>query len=66
MKTLSDKNEARSSEQIAVKGEAAAALSPEVLTAKRPFVEPEVSVPVDVLETTTFFQNNVEGTNPLP
>jgi len=54
-----------SSEQIAVRGEAAAALSPEV-PAKRPFVEPEVSVPVDVLETTTFFQNNVESVGPLP
>jgi hypothetical protein len=54
-----------SSEQIALHGEAAATLSPEVLT-KRPFVEPEVSVPVDVLETTTFFQNNVESVGPLP
>lgn len=54
-----------SSEQIALQGEAATALSPEVLT-KRPFVEPEVSVPVDVLETTTFFQNNVESIGPLP
>ncbi len=62
---MSEKNEAMSSEQVAVRGEAAASLSPEVLT-KRPFVEPEVSVPVDVLETTTFFQNNVEGTAPLP
>ncbi len=24
---------------------------------KKQFVEPEISVPVDVLETTTFFQN---------
>lgn len=54
-----------SSEQIALQGEAAADLSPEVLT-KRPFVEPEVSVAVDVLETTTFFQNNVESVGPLP
>lgn len=63
---MSEKNEALSSEQIAARGETAAALSPEVLTAKRPFVEPEVSVPVDVLETTTFFQNNVESVGPLP
>ena len=62
---MSDKNEAMSSEQVAVQGEAAATLSPEALT-KRPFVEPEVSVPVDVLETTTFFQNNVESVGPLP
>jgi hypothetical protein len=28
---------------------------------KRPFVEPEVSVPVDVLEATTFFQSATSG-----
>jgi len=61
MKTLSEKNEATTSEQIAGQGEAAAAISPEILTGKRPFVEPEVSVPVDVLETTTFFQNQTES-----
>jgi len=26
------------------------------ITAKKPFVEPEVSVPIDVLEATTFLQ----------
>jgi hypothetical protein len=60
---LSEKNDIKSSEQFDV--EVGAAISPEVLT-KRPFVEPEVSVPVDVLETTTFFQNNVESIGPLP
>jgi len=28
---------------------------------KKPFVEPEVSVPVDVLEATTFFQSATSG-----
>jgi hypothetical protein len=28
---------------------------------KKPFVEPEVSVPVDVLEATTFFQAATSG-----
>jgi len=30
-------------------------------TVKKPFVEPEVSVPVDVLEATTFFQSATSG-----
>lgn len=28
---------------------------------KKPFVEPAISVPVDVLETTTFFQSATSG-----
>lgn len=31
---------------------------------KRPFVEPEVSFPVDVLEATTFFQEADSGITP--
>ena len=35
------------------------------LTSKKPFVEPEISVPVDVLEATTFQQPVTSGsTNP--
>jgi hypothetical protein len=30
-------------------------------SSKKPFVEPEVSVPVDVLEATTFFQAATSG-----
>lgn len=30
-------------------------------TAKKSFVEPEISVPVDVLEATTFFQGLTSG-----
>jgi hypothetical protein len=32
-------------------------------TTKRPFVEPEISSPVDVLEATAFFQGIVGGTD---
>lgn len=31
---------------------------------KKPFVEPEVSFPVDVLEATTFFQDADSGITP--
>ena len=57
---MSEKNETPNKEQTAVQAAAA-----EATECKKPFVEPEVSVPVDVLETTTFFQNNVESV-PLP
>ena len=33
-----------------------------VATAKKTFVEPELSSPVDVLEATTFFQSATSGT----
>ena len=56
---MSEKNEAMSSEQTAGRFEA---VMPQELTADRkPFVEPEISAPVDVLETTTFFQGNTES-----
>ena len=32
-------------------------------TTKRPFVEPEISSPVDVLEATAFFQGTIGGTD---
>jgi len=35
---------------------------PEVIpTSKKPFIEPEISTPVDVLEATTFFQAVTTG-----
>jgi hypothetical protein len=37
---------------------------PEVTPAKKPFVEPEISLPVDVLEATTFFLPVDSGTTP--
>ena len=39
-------------------------LQASALTAKKQFVEPEVSGPVDVLEATNFFQAVVGDTNP--
>lgn len=33
----------------------------ELNDSKKPFVEPEISVPVDVLEATTFFQAATSG-----
>ncbi|HYJ85697.1 MAG TPA: hypothetical protein VEW46_06570 [Pyrinomonadaceae bacterium] len=35
-------------------------------TAKRPFIEPEISEPVNVLEATAFFQVIVGDTNVSP
>lgn len=36
----------------------------ESVVLKKPFVEPEVSFPVDVLEATTFFQDADSGITP--
>jgi hypothetical protein len=35
-------------------------------TSRKPFVEPRVSFPIDVLEATTFFQTADSGTIPPP
>jgi hypothetical protein len=56
---LSDKNEVMSSEQTA--GQFETATPAEASAVKKPFVEPEISAPVDVLETTTFFQGGGES-----
>lgn len=37
---------------------AAVAATPEIDSARKPFVEPAVSVPLDVLEATAFFQSS--------
>lgn len=60
MNTLKEKNEAMSSEQAL--GQCEALMSQEVPAVRKPFVEPEISAPVDVLETTTFFQGGGEST----
>jgi hypothetical protein len=39
-------------------------LKPQERQAKRLFVEPEISGPVDVLEATAFFQTFTGGTDP--
>jgi hypothetical protein len=33
----------------------------EVVSPKKPFIEPELSTPIDVLEATTFFQAATSG-----
>ena len=38
----------------------------EAAASKKPFVEPEVSFPIDVLEATTFFQLTDSGVVPPP
>ncbi len=38
----------------------------EAAAVRRPFVEPEVSFPIDVLEATTFFQLTDSGVAPPP
>ena len=57
---MKEKNEVMSSEQTA--GQCDALMSQEVAATRKPFVEPEISAPVDVLETTTFFQGGGEST----
>ena len=37
------------------------AMNEECNESKKPFVEPAISVPVDVLEATTFFQTSTSG-----
>ena len=50
--------------QLLKANEADSTLSNEVVTEKKPFVEPQVSFPIDVLEATTFFQlTDSGGTN---
>jgi hypothetical protein len=41
--------------------DAAAPQAPEAVSPKKPFVAPRISVPVDVLEATTFFQSVESG-----
>ena len=56
---MSEKNEVMNSEQTA--GLRETAIPTETSAVKKPFVEPEISAPVDVLETTTFFQGGGES-----
>ena len=42
-------------------GEKNEGLGKELMEHKKPFVEPAISVPVDVLEATTFFQAATSG-----
>jgi hypothetical protein len=42
-------------------GPSGSAVAGEVIESKKEFVEPAISVPVDVLEATTFFQLSESG-----
>jgi hypothetical protein len=52
---LSSKSPILNTEQLAGMSEQVGDASPAAQAAKKQFVEPEVSFPVDVLEATTFF-----------
>ncbi|PYS79050.1 MAG: hypothetical protein DMF67_00705 [Acidobacteria bacterium] len=54
-----EKTEILSPQQLSeVEGQEAVPATP---AARKPFVEPEVSFPIDVLEATTFFQGTDSG-----
>lgn len=55
------KEEMTIQESPAAQTEATSALGEPAEAVRRSFVEPEISVPVDVLEATTFFQGLTSG-----
>jgi hypothetical protein len=55
---LAKQNEIINEETAGLKTEG---LGKELIDGKKPFVEPAISVPVDVLEATTFFQSATSG-----
>lgn len=55
------KEELTTPENLAAQIETSAALGEAAEAGRRSFVEPEISVPVDVLEATTFFQGLTSG-----
>lgn len=55
---MSKQNEIRNEENAGLQIES---LGTELIDRKKPFVEPAISVPVDVLEATTFFQVATSG-----
>ena len=60
---MNTKNSNPASEQLEQLEQSEYAL-PQPVQEKKPFVEPEVSVPVDVLEATSFFQASTVATGP--
>lgn len=63
---MNNKTENLNPVQISRSEEENAAGSAEAAKIRRPFVEPEVSFPINVLEATTFFQGTDSGAAPLP
>ena len=58
---MSVKTENQNPVQFSRGDEAECASTDGVVTSKKAFVEPEVSFPIDVLESTTFFQFTESG-----
>ena len=56
---MAKQNEMINEENAGVENES---IGKELSDRKKPFVEPAISVPVDVLEATTFFQSASSGT----
>ena len=56
---MAKQNEMINEENAGVQNES---IGKELSDRKKPFVEPAISVPVDVLEATTFFQSATSGT----
>jgi hypothetical protein len=56
---LAKQNEMINEEKAGMQNES---IGKELSDRKKPFVEPAISVPVDVLEATTFFQSASSGT----
>lgn len=61
MKPLSKDNETLTTQLSVEQGEPVISTMQAEATGRKKFVEPELSVPVDVLETTTFFQGTDSG-----
>ena len=58
---MTNKAEATTVKRIAESNETKAATTDLKPSAKKGFVEPEITVPVDILEATTFFQTASSG-----
>ena len=62
---LSDYREERAGDTLPARAEASEAAAPSPAE-KKPFVEPAISVPVDVLEATALFQSPTVQTSVVP
>ena len=58
---MNTKTESQNNTQLLGVNEADSTSPEETAAGRKPFVEPEVSFPVDVLEATTFFQLTDSG-----
>ena len=63
---MSDHREERAGVALPARAESGEAAAPSPAARKKPFVEPAVSVPVDVLEATALFQAPTVQTSVVP